>query len=279
MNKMGIVLVPLLLLAIIVSAAGCSEDRGEDWSSSYGSGMKFVPADASAGMYAYVDRLNNDETLQDIYKSFAEAGAADGELSDFGIEILQMEHIVSVFREYETAGVAVGKFDFDNVRTHLEELDFTRENYNGVEFWTGYYGEYGDAGVAFSPDSLVWGGLELVESIALTMEGIDDSYEDVVEVKEVLKRFPEWTPLMTTVALDAEAVLGIPGAKNGGYTITKGEGGHLDSVWAINFLDTSTALEVGNLLGSSIGATSDDIEQDGTWVVIEAEMSIEDVST
>ncbi|MFC2058095.1 trypsin-like peptidase domain-containing protein [Chloroflexota bacterium] len=239
---------------------------------------QLIPADALTGAFIDIDLITSDETLEGFAESIGLTELTDDEeLADFGIESAQIGAILGTSRENENVGIALGQFDFDSVRTHLEEIDFTYGSYEDVEFWTGYYGSYGDTGVAVIPDALflAWGDVELVESIVRTIKGIDDSFENVAEVQEVLNRLPEGTPLINIVALDMAAEFDLPGTKNGSLTVVIA-GGDLKLVWVLNCIDASTAQEIGNQVGDSMGATS--VRQDGTWIVIELVVSIEEFS-
>jgi len=270
MKKMGIILVPLLMLTLTIGSVGCSGDGGVYL---HAAEMKLIPAEATGAMYLDLDLLMNDEALEGVAESMG-FSADDEELKDFGIEIYDMDSIVVALRDDEEAGVAVGQFDFDSVRLHLELLEFTHTSYKGVDFWVGYYDEYGDTSVAFFSDALAWGDLELVESIVRTIKGEADSFEDLAEVKEVLNRFPERTAVASMVVLDAVTELGAPpGVKNGGFMVTE-EGGYLKYMWAFNCIDEPTALEMEYQWSDGLESTT--VRRDGTWVIVEEEISTEE---
>lgn len=267
MRTLAIGLAPLLLLALMISAIGCSSGQER--------GFRLIHKDAEGGAYFHMDIARADKDLAEVYDFFSASVAEDEEeLQDLGIDISQMDYVAMQMEEYgETAGVVFGRFDFENVRSSLSDLDLTQGSYEDVEFWSGYYGEYGDMGVAFLADGLIWGDEEVAKSLVRTIEGSDPSFYEVPEVREVLDRLPGWTPLMAMVSFQPLSDFGIPYAESAGYAIAKEDRDTLKYSMVVKCVDEDTARQ---MLETWVEAPSIKARRDGSFVIIDSEMPIED---
>lgn len=234
-----------------------------------------IHEDAEGGAYFHIDIARADEDLAEVYDSFlASAFEDEEELRDLGIDISQMDYLEMQMEEYdETAGVIFGRFDFDNVRSNLSELNLTQGSYEGAEFWSGYYGTYGDMGVAILANGLIWGDREVVKSLVRTMIGSDPSFYDVPEVREILDRFPEWTPLIAMVTLQPLSDFDIPFAEAAGYAFAKEDRNTLKYSMVVKFVDSATAQEE---LESWMEVPGIKARRDGSFVIIDAKMPLEE---
>lgn len=267
MRTLAIALVPFLLVALMISAIGCSSGQER--------GFRLIHKDAEGGAYFRMDIARADKDLAELYDFFL-ASIAEGEqeLQDLGIELSQVDYLAVQMEEGdETALAVLGQFDLDNVRSSLSELDLTQGSYEGVEFWSGYYGEYGDMGVAFVTDGLIWGDEEVVKSLVRTIKGSDLSFHDVPAVREVLDRLPGWTPLMAMVSLQPLSDFDIPDAEAAGYVVSKKDSNTLKGSMVVKFVDEDTARQMLEVLveGPEIKA-----RRDGRFVIIDSEVPIED---
>ena len=282
MRTLAIVL--LLILALVLVTVSC--DSGESITPTptpsfsptpalERGGLKLIHKDAEGGAYFHMDIARADQDLAEVYDSFAASVSEDEEeLQDLGIELSQMDYVAMQMEEYgQTAGVIYGQFDFENIRDSLSDLDLTQGSYEGVEFWSGYYSTYGDMGVAILADGLIWGDEEVAKSLVRTIEGSDPSFHEMPKVKEVLDRLPGWTPLMAMVSLNPLSDFDIPYAESAGYAIAKEDRNNLKYRMVVKFLDSDIAQQ---MLETMMGDPATETRRDGSFVIVDAKMPIED---
>ena len=265
-------IITLLTMLSFAPLAGCADgEESLSLPALEGYGMNLIHGDAVGGAYMHLGSIRDDEDLSDMYDSFM-AEPFDGELEDIGIDLSWIDYVV-ISSESDTVGILHGQIDIEKVRSSLSELNFTQGTCEGVEFWNGTYFAFGDAGVAFFSDAIVWGEEEVVRSVVRTIMDVDPSLYDIPEVREVFDKLPTWTPIMVMVTLDPLTDLEMPYADAVGFIIAKQDRDNLRAAMVAKFADADAAEQMAQLLESSLDARCE-----GSWVILEGTMPIDEFS-
>lgn len=269
MKRFCLFLFVSLMMAMVTVSIGCGKSEktlGED-------GLKLINEDAVRGAYLYLDTIRGDQDLAQISDSFVDSFEVK-ELSDFSINPSQIDYIaVQAQGSDRQAIVALGQFDFRNIRDSLKGLGFTQGEYDGIEFWRGYHSTYGQRAMAIFNNGLIWGDVEAAKSIIRTINNKDPSFYELPAVKEMLDRLPEWTPLILMVSLDPLSDFDIPNAEVAATAMAKKNKDIMKISMIVNFIDEADALQICE---SIQGQENTSGECDGKLAVLEIEMPIED---
>jgi hypothetical protein len=271
MRKLASWRTPPLILVLTLVSIGCgSGQESMTLPALEGYGMNLIDEDALGGAYIDIRGLRGDEDLAAVLDSFS-AETFNGELEDLGIELSQIDTLVSSIGE-DRAGICYGRFEFDVVRASLRELDLTHGSYEGVEFWSGEYEDYRTMGVAFLANGLIWGDRGASKSLIRTIEGSEASLHETPEVGGIIERLPEWAPLMAMVSLDPLSKFGLLNAEAAGYFLAKEDKDSLKVALVVKCKDSATAQEMLEFPTEVEGL---DARRDGSWFIAEYRMSVD----
>ena len=269
-------MVLIFTLSLVVGAMGCGggEGNGDGGQASERDGLRWINEDAIDGGYFHVDVARQDKDLAEMLDSFFSEEMSKEDLGDLGVDISRIDYVVFQTGEFgESAGVAEGQIDVEGVRDRLRELDLRPGTYEDTEFWEGPYGIYDNMGVAFLPDKLIWGEEESVKSIIRAIKGIDRSFYESDDIREILSILPQWIPLSLIVTYDAEYAFGLPGADIAVMAVAQKDGDLLKLAMVVGFTDLDAAQRICQ------SQTDDDdirVRCQGRFVIFEGETTVED---
>ena len=264
MNKKITPIVGVVVIAVVIASLGCIGDGG-----SAKDIAKITPEGAGSLTYVDIQTMRDDRDLRDIYKDMKKSGTS--EIDELGIDI----DIDDINYIAEAGGITIigGKFDLKDVRDELDDRDFDKDDYKGVEFWTGEYNK----AVAIKGDKVIMGNDKQVKSCIKVMKGDRTSmYDDDEDVRDVINKLPGG--IMTMVATGGYGYR-YEGALSGGFVLMKEDEDTLKMKGVVKFDDEDDAEDARTDLRREMksGDVFDvDAKQKGQFLEFSAKMDIED---
>lgn len=161
-----------------------------------------------------------------------------------------------------------GDFDLDGVRNELEDRDYDDDEYKGVEVWKDY--EW----VALMGNLIITGSEEAVKDCIKVIKEGEDSLADDRDAGDVMHRLPTgiWLSYSTYETYeDLEA---------NGYSFGKKDEDTLRMTWVLRFRDEDAAEDAMEEIEDDLAEEPDfkhvDVDQDGEFVMVTADIDIED---
>jgi hypothetical protein len=175
MNKKLTAIVSVLFIAVVIASLGCLGGGG-----SAKDMAKMTPEGTSHLIHYDLQTIRDDKDLDDVYESIEKNWPE--KLDEYGLDIDDTN--------YEAAAGSItilgGKFDLENVRDELDDAEFDKDDYKGVELWTGE-----DEAVAISGDKVLYGDKDNVKECIKVMKGDQQSvYDDNDDFREVIDKLP-----------------------------------------------------------------------------------------
>lgn len=278
MNNKIVAIVGALVFVVVVVGSGCvgSGSTATDM-------IKMVPEGDGATYFFYADvqTIRDNEDLHDIYKEFGKS------LSGIEEELVDIDYVNYIAgagsdqEEESNLAIFEGSFDLKDVRGKLEyDLDFDKDEYEGVELWLGEY-DKAVAAVAIGKDKLIIGDEKQVKNCIKVTKGDRTSIYDNESVRDVLNKLPGG--MMTTLA-----------TTEGGYSFARGhiapcvmgtvlmkeDKGTLKTEGVVKFYDEDDAIDARadfKRKMNEAGVLFDvDVKQNGELIEFSARMNIED---
>ena len=259
-----------LLVVILFSALLLTGCGGGGSFTSLAGLAKMAPQDSGTILFIDVKKIKADKDLGKLYDEMKDgfedeitAGGSDMDFDD--IHYMGMTQV-----NYREVIWVNGDLDLDELRNELEEDDYDKDDYRGVEIWYGY----GDA-VAIHNGTLIIGDEDSVEeSIKAVVDPERSLYEKNEDVRDVIK---ELTGGLFSM-LSAEGYY--PGARAVGMTFSKLNTDTMELSGCFKFDDEDDAedalsdierdLESGDMYRAA------DVSQSGNFVEFSAEIDIEE---
>lgn len=223
MNKKLTAIVSVLFIAVVIASLGCLGGGG-----SAKDMAKMTPEGTSALTHYDLQTLRDDKDLDDVYESIEKNWP--GELDKFGLDIDDTNYRAGD----GSITILGGKFDLEDVRDELDDAEFDKDDYKGVEFWLGE----DDTAVAISGDKVICGYKGGVRDGIKVMKGNKKSvYDDNKDFKEVIDKLPD--EIMTKV--ETTGLYEYKGAVMNGYVWMKEDEDTLKKVGVMKFDDEDDA--------------------------------------
>ena len=261
MNKKITPIVGVVVIAVVIASLGCIGGGG-----SAKDIAKITPEGAGSLTYVDIQTMRDDRDLRDIYKDMKKSGTS--EIDELGIDI----DIDDINYIAEAGGITIigGKFDLKDVRDELDDRDFDKDDYKGVEFWTGEYNK----AVAIKGDKVIMGNDKQVKSCIKVIKGDRTSmYDDNEDIRDVINKLPGG--IMTMVG----AYASYEGALAMGSAFMKEDDDTLKMKMVVKFDDEDDAEDARTDLKREMkkGEAFDvDVKQSGKILEVTAKMDIED---
>jgi len=260
MNKkigaiVGVLVIAVVIAVLLIGGGGSARDIA-----------KMTPEGASSFTHFNLQTIRDDKDLDDIYEAIeSEFDELEDEL---GVDIDDINYIA----EADGTTIIGGKFDLKDVRDELDDRDFDKDEYKGVEFWTGEY----DEAVAISGDKLIIGSDKRVKSCIKVMKGDRTSmYDDDEDIRDVINKLPGG--IMTRV----DAYPSYEGAFAMGFVLMKEDEDTLKMKGVVKFDDEDDAEDAKSALKRSMKREEDlfdvDVKQKGEFLEFSAKVDIEDL--
>ena len=176
MNKKIGAIVGVFAITVVIASLGCIESGG-----SVKDIAKMTPEGANSLIYSDLQTMRDDRDLRDIYKDMKKSGTS--EIDELEIDFDDVNYIATTLGGIE---IIEGKFDLKDLRDELDDLDFDKDEYKGVEFWIGEY----DEAVAISGNKLILGDDKQVKSCIKVIKGDRTSMYDDEDVRDVINKLP-----------------------------------------------------------------------------------------
>jgi TATA-box binding protein (TBP) (component of TFIID and TFIIIB) len=142
---------------------------------------EITPEGTSSLTHVNLQAIRNDKELDEIYESIE--GSESYELGGYGIDIGDLNYLAAA----DDITIHLGKFDLEDVRDELDDADFVKEEYKGVEFWLDGY----DKAVAISGDKVIYGYKDDVRDCIKVIKGSEESvYEGDDDFRAVIDKLP-----------------------------------------------------------------------------------------
>ena len=225
---------------------------------------EITPEGASSLIHNNLQAIRNDKDLGDVYDSIEESKSY--ELGGYGVDIGDVNYKA----EADEITILMGKFDLEDVRDELDDADFDKDDYKGVEFWLGGY----DKAVAISGDKVIYGSKDAVKDCIKVIKGSEESVYDNDDVRAVIDKLPDG--IMTLV--ETSGLSSYSGAVAMGYVCSKEDEDILELKGVIKFDDEDDAEDAKSEIKQELRETLDDVvvKQNGEFLEFTGKMDIED---
>ena len=260
MNKKIAAIVGVLVIAVVIASLGCIGDGG-----SAKDIAKITPEGTGYLTHYDLQKIRNDKDIDDVYESIEENWP--NELEKYGLDIDDTNYIAAA------GGITIlmGKFDLEDVRDELDDADFDKDEYKGVEFWTGEYNK----AVAIKGDKLIMGNDKQVKSCIKVMKGDRTSmYDDNEDVRDVINKLPGG--IMTIVV--TSGLSEFDGAVANGYKCSKEDDDTLKMKGVMKFDDEDDAEDAKSDFKRDLKKEWDDVDVGlkGNFLEYTGKMDIDD---
>jgi len=247
---------------LLVPFIGCTSSESDGMVSMMGK----IPEGAGNSIFMDFQALRGDDDLEDLLAEFEDAGV-------YWLDMIDIDDVntIAICGSYADNIILNGKFNLDDIREELDDLDCNDDEYKNVEIW-GSYDEYWFALLG----SLIIMGLEddVKDCIDVIKDG-EDSMLDDNDFKEVMDRLPGG--IMVKVGTDG----GYPGEEAWGYSFKKKDDDTLKMTAIFKFKNEDASVDAVDEIEEDIeeeeeGPHNIQVDQDGEFVIASAEMDIAD---
>jgi len=260
MNKKIGAIVGVFAITVVIASLGCIESGG-----SVKDIAKMTPEGANSLIYSDLQTMRDDRDLRDIYKDMKKSGTS--EIDELEIDFDDVNYIATTLGGIE---IIEGKFDLKDLRDELDDLDFDKDEYKGVEFWIGEYDEV----VAISGNKLILGDDKQVKSCIKVIKGDRTSMYDDEDVRDVINKLPSGIFTMVSTYPPYENALVM------GYAMIKEDEDTMKIKGVVKFDDDEDAEDAKSDLKREMkeeDITFDvDVTQSGKFLEFSAKFDIED---
>ncbi|HEY96558.1 MAG TPA: hypothetical protein G4O16_00040 [Dehalococcoidia bacterium] len=252
-----------------VLMVGC--DSGGGGFSSLTELIRMAPYDVEMVLFVDFKKIMSDPDFEELYEEMKESfessigSASDRDIINFD----DIHYIGLVMVDYEEIILINGDFNLDIIRESLEDEDFDKDSYGGVEIWYGYSGA-----VAIHDGALILGDDEgVVKSVEALVNPDKSAYEKNKDIRDVTDELSSGLFSMVT----AEAYY--PGADAAGMTISKLNSELIKFSGCIIFGNSEDAED--SLRNIELDMESEDfyhlkVSRSGNFVKFSAEIDIEE---
>ena len=249
MNKKIAAIVCVLFIAVVVASLGCLDDNSAK------AMAKITPEGTSYLIHYDLQTIRDDKDLNDVYESIEKNWPE--KLDEYGLDVDDTNYMsaaggMSYIARAGGITILGGKFDLEDVRDELDDAEFDKDDYKGVELWTGE-----DEAVAISGDKVLYGDKDNIKDYIKVMKGDQQSvYDDDEDFREVIDRLPGG--LLTIVVTS-----GLSEYKNAvanGYMCSKEDGDTLKMKGVTKFDDEDDAEDAKSDLKRDLKEEWDDVD-------------------
>ncbi len=263
----------VLLATMAVASAGCASSSGLT------AMLARVPSDTTSLKYVNVKALRNDADLDDLYDAW-KAGV------DSWLRALGISHSdVNVFAHGSSADgrftLLTGKFDPNEVRNELDDREYDKDEYKGVEVWKREVGwdPVLDSRVALMGNLIIMGNKDGVEDCISVIKSGAASWLSKVDVNDVASRLPGG--LYADLEEADLASLFIKGLEVTGVSAKKLDGDMLKIAGVAKFEDEDDADDADDAIEDLLELQFKrvDVSQEGLFLKASAELDIDDAES
>jgi hypothetical protein len=251
MNKKLAAIVSLLLIAVVVASLGCLGGGG-----SAKDMAKITPEGTSYLIHYDLQTLRDDKDIDGAYESIEKNWPE--KLEKYGLDVDDTNYMsagggMSYIARAGGITILGGKFDLEDVRDELDDAEFDKDDYKGVELWTGE-----DEAVAISGDKVLYGDKDNVKDCIKVMKGDQQSvYDDDEDFREVIDKLPGGIMmLVTTRGFSSE----FGGAVANGFVLMKEDDDTLKMKGVMKFDDEDDAEDAKSDLKRDLKEEWDDVD-------------------
>ncbi len=264
LTKMFIVTASLLIIPISLISCGGGGDALREM-------MKQTPDEATSITYVDAKAMSDDSDLHGLLDKWKADN--ETELAFYGIERDNVEHYMKFSDITGNDSVIVtGNFDTNDLRQQLESRDFDDKDFKLVEVWESPDGLFW---LAVPEGSIIGGAKETVKDVIRVIKGDASIYEDQ-DAFAIVDRLPEGL-----IVRYQEYAEGAPfnGLVAYGESLKKQSAAMIQVEMLYKFLEPEQAADVMEDVAEDVDEYYDKVkyEQDGRYVVIKAEVEIEDL--
>lgn len=260
MNKKIGAIVGVFAITVVIASLGCIESGG-----SVKDIAKMTPEGANSLIYSDLQTMRDDRDLRDIYKNMKKSELDELE-DELGIDFDDVNYIA----EAGDITIIGGKFDLKDLRDELDDMDFDKDEYKGVEFWIGEY----DEAVAISGNKLILGDDKQVKSCIKVIKGDRTSMYDDEDVRDVINKLPSGIFTMVSTYPPYENALVM------GYAMIKEDEDTMKIKGVVKFDDDEDAEDAKSDLKREMKEEDKmfdvDVTQSGKFLKFSAKFDIED---
>jgi len=252
----------VLVVLLIVPVIGCSSSKSGEMEDM----IKNLPVGLNGYNYFFFtdfEKLKGDDDMEAILVKADDP--VEYWMDKLGIDIDTVNSLVW----YGYNNLLYGNFNLDDIREELVNLGYDADDYNGVEVW----GKYGDAWVAIMSGLIIMGTEDEVKDCIDVIKDGNDSILDDKDCKDVIDRLPNGPLMVYWIVGEASTYKAVAHATN------KKDDETLTETMIYKFDDENA---VDNTLDDILeaidaqGLNNIDVEQDGEFLTVSAEITIDD---
>jgi hypothetical protein len=264
----------VVMLAMALANTGCASGGG------FTSMVAKVPEDTTSLKYVNVKALRSDADLDNLYDAWKASVSSGLEVLDINYsDVNVFAHGSSVDRRFT---FIVGKFDQDKVRSELDDRDYDKGDYKGVEVWEKEvgFGSVLESRVALMGNMVIAGNEEGVEGCINVMKSGASSWLSDSDVNDVANRLPGGVYVdmqeqeLASLFVKGLEVYGLSGKKLDADTLKMAGVAKFDSENHADDADNA----IKNLMDLQ-QFEKVDVSQQGDFLEVEAELDIDNAET
>jgi hypothetical protein len=262
-----------MVLALALTSVGCAS----------GSGLRDmlakVPSGTTSLKYVDVKALRNDDDLDDLYDAWRDSVSSTLEALGIGhSDVNTLAHGLSTDVRFT---LLVGQFDLDEVRDALDDRDYDKDQYGGVEVWEkdlGWSPEL-ESRVALMDDLIILGNEDGVEGCIEVIKDGESSWLSRTDIKDVTNRLAGG--LYVDLQRSELAGLLISGLEATGISAKKQDSDTLSIAGVAKFDDEDDADDAKDAIEELMDLQFNrvDITQEGLLLEASAELDIDDAES
>jgi hypothetical protein len=223
--------------------------------------MGKLPKDTSYFGFNNIKAVRGDDDLEDLYKSWKDG--VEDMLDKYGIDTDDVDSDV----EGEGARIFSGKFDLDDVRDELDDMDYDDDEYKGVEVW-----KSDTEWVALMKNLIIIGAEDGVKDCINVIKEGEDSLKDNKDAKGVMDKLHSGIGMYYYEGggyIDIEAF---------GMSFWKKDKDTLGVSMVFKFEDKDAAEDAMDEIEENLEDEYEDIDvdQDDEFIIVTGEIDIED---
>jgi hypothetical protein len=257
----------VLLLALVGAGAGCGSNGGGGATDM----MKKIPEDATYFNFIDIRALRADDDLKDLYRQW------EGDSNYLGDEYDIDTDDVSSWTDGGNVTLLAGSFGLDDVREKLDKHDYAKKDeYKGVEVWES---EDGYEWVALMNNLIIIGSKEAAKDCIRVIREGEHSLQHNLDVRDVMDKLQGGITVFVSTSGSAWYDEDYEGLEASSMSLTKKDKYTLQVSAVFKFVNDKDAEAAMDEIKSDMKGDkykNVDLNQDGEYVKITAEMDIED---
>ena len=233
--------------------------------------MKQTPDEVISFTYSNTKEMQDNTDLHSLLDKWK--AETETQLAFFGIDRDKVEHYMEFVTGTGNDSIVIkGVFDIDNLRHQLESQDFDNKDFKLIELWESPDGQYS---LAIPKDTLIGGPKEIVKESIRVINGGASLYDDQ-DARDIVDRLPVGVVVHYQEYAEEAPYDGLIAY---GESLKKQSSEMMQVKMIYKFLEPEEATAAKEDVAEAVDEYYSKVyaEQDGRYLVLKAEVEIEDL--